>query len=136
MDRGLYPGVAAGLLAAQQGVGVIARGAVLVVGERWGCRTVWVAGMSLQAFPLLIVLFSHDAWAFYLFAVLFGNGQSCEVTTFSIANRQYYGNVPQGSLYGWQNVGNGLGMGVAPVCRSPVGREGDLRGAVAHVPWV
>ena len=36
--------------------------------------------------------------------------------TFPIANRQYYGNVPQGSLYGWQNVGNGPGMGVAPVC--------------------
>ena len=36
--------------------------------------------------------------------------------TFPIANRQYYGNVPQSSLYGWQNVGNGLGMGMAPVC--------------------
>ena len=115
VDRGLSLGVAAGVLAAQQGVGVIARGAVPVVAERWGCRTVWVVGMTLQAFPLLIVLFSHDAWAFYLFAVLFGIGQSCEVPTFPIANRQYYGNVPQGSLYGWQNVGNGLGMGVAPV---------------------
>ena len=115
VDRGLSLGVAAGVLAAQQGVGVIARGAVPVVAERWGCRTVWVVGMTLQAFPLLIVLFSHDVWAFYLFAVLFGIGQSCEVPTFPIANRQYYGNVPQGSLYGWQNVGNGLGMGVAPV---------------------
>ena len=36
--------------------------------------------------------------------------------TFPIANRQYYGNVPQGSLFGWQNLGNGLGMGIAPVC--------------------
>ena len=116
VDRGLSLAVAAGVLAAQQGVGVIARGAVPVVAERWGCRTVWVVGMSLQAFPLIIILFSHDAWAFYLFAVLFGIGQSCEVPTFPIANRQYYGNVPQGSLYGWQNVGNGLGMGVAPVC--------------------
>ena len=116
VDRGLSLGAAAGVLAAQQGVGVIARGAVPVVAERWGCRTVWVVGMSLQALPLLIVLFSQDAWAFYLFAVLFGIGQSCEVPTFPIANRQYYGNVPQGSLYGWQNLGNGLGMAVAPVC--------------------
>ena len=116
VDRGLSLGMAAGVLATQQGVGVIARGAVPVVAERWGCRTVWVVGMSLQTFPLLIVLFSHDTWAFYLFAALFGIGQSCEVPTFPIANRQYYGNVPQGSLYGWQNVGNGLGMGVAPVC--------------------
>ena len=116
VDRGLSLGVAAGVLAAQQGVGVIARGAVPVVAERWGCRTVWVVGMALQSFPLLLLFFSHDAWAFYLFAIPFGIGQSCEVPTFPIANRQYYGNVPQGSLYGWQNLGNGLGMGLAPVC--------------------
>ena len=115
VDRGLSLGVAAGVLAAQQGVGVIARGAVPVVAERWGCKTVWVVGMALQTFPMLILLVSHDVWAFYVFAVLFGIGQSCEVPTFPIANRQYYGNVPQGSLYGWQNLGNGLGMGVAPV---------------------
>ena len=116
VDRGLSLGVAAGVLAAQQGVGVIARGAVPVVAERWGCRTVWIVGMSLQVFPMLIILFSQDIWAFYLFAFFFGIGQSCEVPTFPIANRQYYGNVPQGSLYGWQNLGNGFGMGLAPVC--------------------
>ena len=115
VDRGLSLGVAAGVLAAQQGVGVFARGAVPVVAERWGCKTVWVVGMALQTFPMLILLVSHDVWAFYVFAVLFGIGQSCEVPTFPIANRQYYGTVPQGSLYGWQNLGNGLGMGVAPV---------------------
>ena len=116
VDRGLSLGVAAGVLAAQQGAGVITRGVVPVIAERWGCRTVWIVGMSLQVFPLLIIFFAQDAWAFYLFAVLFGIGQGCEVPTFPIANRQYYGNVPQGSLFGWQNLGNGLGMGLAPVC--------------------
>ena len=116
VDRGLSLGMAAGVLATQQGVGVVARGAMPVVAERLGCRTVWLVGMSLQVFPLLIILFAHDAWAFYLFVVLFAIGQSSEVPTFPIANRQYYGNVPQSSLYGWQNVGNGLGMGMAPVC--------------------
>ena len=115
VDLGLSLGVAAGVLALQQGTGVFARGAVPVIAERFGCRSVWVVGMSLQAFPLLIILFAHDAWAFYAFSILFGIGQSCEVPTFQIANRQYYGNVPQGSLYGWQNIGGGLGMGMAPV---------------------
>jgi MFS family permease len=115
VDRGLSLGVAAGVLAVQQGTGVFGRGVVPVIAERVGCKTVWIAGMSLQVFPLLIILFAHDAWAFYIFAILFGIGQSCEVPTFPIANRQYFGNVPQGSLYGWQNVGNGLGMGMAPV---------------------
>ena len=128
VDRGLSLGVAAGVLAAQQGVGVIARGAVPVVAERWGCRTVWVVGMALQTFPLVLLFFSQDAWAFYLFAIPFGIGQSCEVPTFPIANRQYYGNVPQGSLYGWQNLGNGLGMGLAPVC---AGILWDLTGTYA-----
>ena len=115
-DRGLSLGAAAGVLAAQQSVGVIARGVVPIVAEHVGCRTVWIVGMSLQVFPLLIILFAHDTWAYYLFAVLFGIGQSTEVPTFPIANRQYYGNVPQGSLYGWQSLGSGLGMGLAPVC--------------------
>ena len=116
VDRGLSLGVAAGVLAAQQGAGVVTRGCVPVVAERLGCRTVWIVGMTLQVLPMFIILFAHDAWAFYLFAVLFGIGQGCEVPTFPIANRQYYGNVPQGSLFGWQNLGNGLGMGIAPVC--------------------
>ena len=128
VDRGLSVGMAAAVLAVQQGVGVIGRGAVPVVAERLGCRTVWVAGMSLQAIPLLIVFVSQDAWAFFLFSAIFGIGQSCEVPTFSIANRQYYGNVPQGSLYGWQNLGNGLGMGMAPVC---AGFLWDLTGTYA-----
>ena len=115
VDRGLSLGVAAGVLATQQITSVFARGAIPVIADRVGSKSVWVVGMSLQALPLLIILFVHDAWAFYLFAFLFGIGQGSEVPTFPIANRQYFGNVPQGSLYGWQNIGNGLGMGLAPV---------------------
>ena len=115
VDRGLTFAAAAGVLAVQQGTGVFVRGAVPVVAERLGCKIIWIVGMSLQSFPLLIILFAQDTWAFYAFAILFGVGQSCEVPTFQIANRQYYGNVTQGSLYGWQNIGGGLGMGLAPV---------------------
>jgi len=115
VDRGLSLGVAAGVLATQQVTGVFARGAIPVIADRVGSKSVWVVGMTLQALPLLIILFVHEAWAFYLFAFLFGIGQGSEVPTFPIANRQYFGNVPQGSLYGWQNIGNGLGMGLAPV---------------------
>jgi len=114
VERGLSLEVAVGVLAVQQGTGVFVRAAVPVIAERLGSKTVWVVGMSLQAFPMAIIFLAHDPWAFYAFAVLFGIGQSCEVPTFPIANRQYYGNVPQGSLYGWQSVGSGFGMGAAP----------------------
>ena len=115
VDRGLSLEAAVGVLAAQQTVGVVVRGAVPVVAEQLGCRLVWVVGMALQVFPLLLILFFNDLWAYYLFGILFGIGQSTEVPTFPIANRQYYGNVPQGSIYGWQSLGSGLGMGLAPV---------------------
>ena len=137
VDRGLSLEAAVGVLAAQQTVGVVARGAVPVVAEQWGCRLVWVVGMALQVFPLLLILFSNDLWAYYLFGILFGIGQSTEVPTFPIANRQYYGTVPQGSLYGWQSLGSGLGMGLAPVTAGTVvGLNRNLPGAVAHVPGV
>ena len=116
VDRGLSLGAATGVLAAQQVVGVVVRAAVPVVAERLGCRIVWIVGMALQVFPLLLIIFFNDIWAYYLFGILFGIGQSTEVPTFPIANRQYYGNVPQGSLYGWQSLGSGLGMGLAPLC--------------------
>lgn len=115
VDRGLSPGAAAGVLAVQAVTGMVTRAAVPVIADRMGSKSVWVVGFSLQAFPLLIILMAHDAWAFYLVSFLSGIGQGCEVPTFPIANRQYYGNVPQGSLYGWQNIGNGLGMGMSPV---------------------
>ena len=134
VDRGLSLGAAAGILAAIQGVGVVTRGVVPVVAERLGCRTIWIVGMSLQAFPLLLVLFFHDAWAFYLFAVLLGIGQGCEVPTFPIANRQYYGNVPPGQPFRLakpgQRPGHGNGAGVR---RVPVGPDRDLGGAPANV---
>ena len=116
VDRGLSLGVAAGVLAAQQGVGVIARGVVPVVAERFGCRTVWVVGMSLPDISVVAALLCSRRLGVLPVRNPFGIGQSCEVPTFPIANRQYYGNVPQGSLYGWQNLGNGFGMGIAPVC--------------------
>ena len=114
VERGVGLDQAVGILATQQGIGVFARAAVPVLAERLGSKSVWVVGMALQAFPVLIIFVAQDTWAFYLFAGLFGIGQSCEVPTFPIANRQYYGNVPQGSLYGWQSIGSGFGMGTAP----------------------
>ena len=33
-----------------------------------------------------------------------------EVPIFPVISRQYYGHAPMSSLYGWQNIGNGVGM--------------------------
>ena len=37
------------------------------------------------------------------------------VPIFPIINRQYFGNAPIGTVYGWQMLGNGLGMALGPI---------------------
>jgi predicted MFS family arabinose efflux permease len=115
MDRGLSQEMAVGVFLTQTVVGTIGRCLIPVIADRIGSKRVWSVCFSLQVFPLLILLVAHEAWAFHLFAVLYGIGQAGEVPTFPIINRQYYGNAPQGALYGWQNIGNGLGMGLGPM---------------------
>ncbi len=64
----------------------------------------------LQALPITLLFWAHEAWQFYLFAVLFGIGFGGEMSAFPIINRQYYGNAPTGTVYGWQMLGAGVGM--------------------------
>jgi MFS family permease len=64
----------------------------------------------LQALPIALLFWAYEAWQFYLFAVLFGIGFGGEMSAFPIINRQYYGNAPTGTVYGWQMLGAGVGM--------------------------
>jgi MFS family permease len=64
----------------------------------------------LQALPIALLFWAHAAWHFYLFAVLFGIGFGGEMSAFPIINRQYYGDAPTGTVYGWQMLGSGIGM--------------------------
>ena len=69
----------------------------------------------LQSAPLILLFFAHDAWTFYLFAAVFGIGFGGEMSAFPIINRQYYGDAPTGTTYGWQMAGAGIGMAIGPV---------------------
>ena len=70
---------------------------------------------GMKTLPRLLLLLAQDTWTFFLFAILFGIGVGGEVPIFPVINRQYYGHAPMGTLYGWQNIGNGLGMALGPV---------------------
>jgi len=70
---------------------------------------------SAQTFPLLLLLFSQDVTTYFVFAALFGFGLGGEMTAFPIINRQYYGDAPTGTTYGWQMAGAGIGMAIGPV---------------------
>jgi MFS family permease len=37
------------------------------------------------------------------------------MTAFPVINRQYYGDAPTGTTYGWQMAGAGIGMAIGPI---------------------
>jgi len=81
--------------------------------------------------PVLILLIANDLSVFYLFAALFGIGIGGEMTAFPIINRQYYGNAPMGTTYGWQLLGGGMGMAIGLLLGGFIWTEsGSFTGAV------
>ena len=110
IDSGLSQGVAAGLFITLSVVSMITRFLVPVAADRMDSKGAMGVCFFLQTFPVLLLFVAQDAWTFYLFAVLFGIGLGGEMTAFPIINRQYYGNAPLGTVYGWQMFGVGIGM--------------------------
>jgi MFS family permease len=92
------------------GVSSFTRFAVPIIADRVGSRIAMALCFTLQGLPIALLFWAHEAWHFYLFAVLFGIGFGGEMSAFPIINRQYYGNAPTGTLYGWQMLGSGIGM--------------------------
>ena len=74
IEQGLAPGLAAGVYAALNASSVLTRFAVPIVADLIGSKKVMVCCFSMQTFPILLLLFAQDAWAFFLFAILFGIG--------------------------------------------------------------
>jgi MFS family permease len=109
-DRGVPPGLAAGTFVALSVTSSLTRFAVPVAADNLGSKWVMAVCFFLQVAPVVLLFFAHDAWMFYLFAILFGIGFGGEMTAFPIINRQYYGGAPIGTTYGWQMMGAGLGM--------------------------
>ncbi|MCH8989394.1 MAG: MFS transporter [Chloroflexi bacterium] len=110
-DEGVGAGVAAGAFVTLSVTSTITRFAVPVVADRMGSKGAMAVCFFLQTAPIALLFFAHDAWQFYLFAVLFGIGFGGEMSAFPIINRQYYGGkAPIGTTYGYQMMGAGVGM--------------------------
>lgn len=95
---------------AMYGISSFTRFAVPIVADRMGSKGAMALCFFLQGLPIALLLWAHEIWHFYLFAVLFGTGLGGEMSAFPIINRQYYGNAPTGTVYGWQMLGAGIGM--------------------------
>ncbi len=115
IEAGLSQSTAVGVYIVMTAVSTITRFAVPIISDRVGSK--WAMGVcfSLQTAPVLMLLGAPDPWMFYLFAVLFGIGLGGEMSAFPIINRQYYGDAPSGTTYGWQTLGGGMGMALGPL---------------------
>ena len=104
-ERGLSKGSAAGVFVVMSVLSTLTRFGVPIAADRFGSKGVMAVCFFMQCIPLILLFFAHDAWMFYLFAVLFGIGLGGEMSAFPIINRQYYGSAPMGTTYGWQMMG-------------------------------
>jgi MFS family permease len=108
--RGLSLATGALVVSTMFGVSSFTRFAVPILADRVGSRSAMALCFCLQGLPILLLFWAHEAWHFYLFAALFGIGFGGEMSAFPIINRQYYGDAPIGTVYGWQMLGSGIGM--------------------------
>jgi MFS family permease len=108
--QGLSLTTGALVVSTMYGVSSFTRFAVPILADRAGAKLAMALCFFLQALPIVLLFGAHEAWQFYLFAVLFGIGLGGEMSAFPIINRQYYGSAPTGTIYGWQMLGAGIGM--------------------------
>ena len=109
-EAGVPKGLAAGTFIALTVSSTLTRFAVPILADHLGSKGVMGVCFFLQVAPVALLFFADSAWMFYLFAILFGIGFGGEMTAFPIINRQYYGNAPIGTTYGFQMMGAGFGM--------------------------
>ena len=106
--------IAVGAAATMSLVSTITRFGVPIAADMLGSKWVMAVCFFLQVAPVALLffalLFYPAIWMFYLFAILFGIGFGGEMSAFPIINRQYYGNAPIGTTYGFQMMGAGAGM--------------------------
>ena len=95
-------------------VSIISRFGTPVLAELYGTRRMMAVSLLIQGITVPIIMFGPtEPWVFYLFAVTFGIGFGGEWTGYLIINRQYFGDGPMGTIYGWQTTGALMGHFIA-----------------------
>ncbi len=114
-DRGVFSSlVSAGvILTILSLVSVISRFVTPILAEIYGTRKMMATALTIQGLTILMLFWAQDIWMFYLFAAVFGLGFGGEWTGYLVINRQYFGDGPMGSVYGWQTTGALIGHAVA-----------------------
>ncbi|MCH7606376.1 MAG: MFS transporter [Chloroflexi bacterium] len=112
VEQGISLTAAAMILSIISLVSILSRLLTPVLAEQLGAKKIMATCLFVQGATVLILFWAQDLWAFYLFAALFGLGFGGEWTGYLVINRQYFGNGPMGTCYGWQMTGALLGHAV------------------------
>ena len=88
------------------------RFATPILADHFGSKGVMALAYTLQGVTVALLFWAQVPWQFYLFGVLFGIGFGGEMSAFLVINRQYYGMGPVRSVFGFQHLGSGTGMGL------------------------
>ncbi len=116
IDAGVFSSLATAgiILSIISLVSIISRFGTPVLAEIYGTRRMMAMSLAIQGLTVPIIMFGPaEPWVFYLFAVSFGVGFGGEWTGYLIINRQYFGDGPMGTVYGWQTTGALMGHFVA-----------------------
>ena len=116
IDSGVFNSLASAgiILSIISLVSIISRFGTPVLAEIYGTRRMMAVSLAIQGITVPIIMFGpSEPWIFYLFAVTFGIGFGGEWTGYLIINRQYFGDGPMGTVYGWQTTGALMGHFVA-----------------------
>ena len=78
------------------------------------CGPKWIMSLAytIQGISVALLFWTQEPWQFYLFAGVFGVGLGGEMSAFLVINRQYYGMGPVRAIFGFQNMGSGVGMAI------------------------
>jgi MFS family permease len=102
---------AAGVLSIIAGTSIFSRFAFTLLTERFGGRTCLSLAVLGQSLSVLALLFAHETWHFYVFAVVFGICYGGEMVGFPIINRHIFGTAaPLSSIFSVEMVGGSTGM--------------------------
>lgn len=113
-DRGM-PIVTAGIMAGLIGVGSITgRIGAGFISDRVGRKKIIISAFSFQLIMTIWLLFSRQAWMFFLFAILFGLSSGGWTGVIAAFPADYFGLRATGTILGFSVIMAGIGIAIGP----------------------
>ena len=115
IEQGVSLSAASFILALISIFSILGRFVAPILAERMGAKPVMMSALFVQGITVLVLFWAQDAYAFYLFAILFGLGFGGEMSAYLVVNRQYFGTGPLATLYGFEMMGALAGHAIATI---------------------